>query len=197
MSRDLSDIVAVDVEPAGVHFRYLVFQLQVDSQSKLLVRALNFRPYRDELEQQIINWTWQGLEASGFTESGVQLSVGGGGTLNINPYYETVTLFGESPEYGAEEERETVAGLMQEAFSDHEVSWFEPGFFEEQEKIAREAKAKAAAERAARKAQRQDSERAGESSEAEPESPEGEQEEASAATSDSEPGLHSEDGSSS
>lgn len=182
----------MDVEPAGVHFRYLVFQLQVEDQSKLLVRALNFQPYRDELEQQIINWTWQGLEESGFNESGAELSVSGGGTLNINPYYETVTLFGESPEYGSEEERETVAGLVRQAFSDHEVSWFEPGYFEEQERIATEAKAKAAAERAARKAQRQDSEAA----EASPETQGEEKEEASAGTSDGEAGQHGEDGSS-
>jgi len=157
-SKDLSNIPTVNVEPGGVHFRYLVFQLQCKDETRLLVRALNFRPYRDELEQQIINWTWQSLEESGFDESGAQLSVGGGGTLNINPYYRTVTLFGESPEYGPEKERETVARLVQERFSGHEVSWFETAYFKEQERIAKEAKAKAAAERATRKAQRQESE---------------------------------------
>ena len=173
-SKDLSNIPAVNVERGGVHFRYLVFQLQCkfvaklwprfqylspeqSDETRLLVRALNFRPYRDELEQQIINWTWQGLEEFGFDESGAQLSVGGGGTLNINPYYGTVTLFGESPEYGPEEERETVARLVQERFSGHEISWFETGYFKEQEGIAKKEKAKAAAERAARKAERQKS----------------------------------------
>ena len=93
MSKNLSNITAIILEPGGVHFRYLVLQVQIEDQSKLLVRALNFRPYRDKLEQKIVNWTWKDLEECGFKESEIQLTVGGGGTLNINPYYESVTLF--------------------------------------------------------------------------------------------------------
>ena len=158
MSKNLSNITAIILEPGGVHFRYLVLQVQIEDQSKLLVRALNFRPYRDKLEQKIVNWTWKDLEERGFKESETQLTVGGGGTLNINPYYETVTLFGESPQYGPEPERKTVAQLFQKVFSEHEISWFEPGFFKEQEKIAKEKKAKLAAQRTARKVQKQSTE---------------------------------------
>ena len=67
--------------------------------------------------KRIINWAWQGLEDTGVDESGATLPVDGGGSLAINPYYETVTLFGASSEYGPEEERETVARLFQDAFS--------------------------------------------------------------------------------
>ncbi len=154
MAIDLSEIPRLEVESAGVHFRYLVFRLAVKDQEEVLVRALNFRPYREELDRRIINWAWQSLEDTGLDESQATLQVGGGGSLAINPYYETVTLFGESPEYGPEEERETVARLFQEAFPEHEVSWYPVGHFEEQEKKAKAAKAAAAAARAEKKAQK-------------------------------------------
>jgi len=154
MAIDLSKIPRLEVEDGGVHFRYLVFQLTVENQEGVLVRALGFRPYREELDQRIINWAWQGLEDTGLDESGATLQVAGGGSLAINPYYETVTLFGTSSEYGPEEERETVARLFQDAFPDYEVSWYPLGYFEEQEKKAKEAKAAAAAARAEKKAQK-------------------------------------------
>jgi hypothetical protein len=154
MAIDLSEIPRLEVESAGVHFRYLVFRLAVQDQEEVLVRALNFRPYREELDRRIINWAWQSLEDTGLDESQATLQVGGGGSLAINPYYETVTLFGESPEYGPEEERETVARLFQEAFPEHEVSWYPVGHFEEQEKKAKAAKAAAAAARTEKKAQK-------------------------------------------
>ena len=154
MAIDLSKIPRLEVEEGGVHFRYLVFRLTVEDQEGVLVRALNFQPYREELDQSIINWAWQSLEDTGLDESGATLQVGGGGSLAINPYYETVTLFGASSEYGTEEERETVARLFQDAFPDYEVSWYPLGYFEEQEKKAKEAKAAAAAARAEKKAQK-------------------------------------------
>ncbi len=154
MAIDLSKIPRLEVEDGGVHFRYLVFRLTVEDQEGVLVRALNFQPYREELDQSIINWAWQSLEDTGLDESGATLQVGGGGSLAINPYYETVTLFGASSEYGPEEERETVARLFQDAFPDYEVSWYPLGYFEEQEKKAKEAKAAAAAARAEKKAQK-------------------------------------------
>ena len=152
MAIDLSKIPRLEVEEGGVHFRYLVFRLTVEDQEGVLVRALNFQPYREELDQSIINWAWQSLEDTGLDESGATLQVSGGGSLAINPYYETVTLFGASSEYGPEEERETVARLFQDAFPDYEVSWYPLGYFEEQEKKAKEAKAAAA--RAEKKAQK-------------------------------------------
>ncbi len=154
MAIDLSKIPRLEVEDSGVHFRYLVFRLIVGDQEEFLVRTLNFRPYREELDQRIINWTWQSLEGTGLDESRATLHVGGGGSLAINPYYATVTLFGASPEYGPEEERETVARLFQDKFPDYEVSWYPLGYFEEQEKKAKEAKAAAAAARAEKKAQK-------------------------------------------
>ncbi len=154
MAIDLSKIPRLEVEDGGVHFRYLVFQLTVENQEGVLVRALGFRPYREELDQRIINWAWQGLEDTGLDESGATLQVAGGGSLAINPYYETVTLFGTSSEYGPEEERETVARLFQDAFPDYEVSWYPLGYFEEEEKKAKEAKAAAAAARAEQQARK-------------------------------------------
>ena len=154
MAIDLSKMPRLEVEDGGVHFRYLVFRLTVEDQEGVLVRALNFHPYREELDQSIINWAWQSLEDTGLDESGPTLQVGGGGSLAINPYYETVTLFGASSEYGPEEERETVARLFQDAFPDYEVSWYPLGYFEEQEKKAKAAKAAAAAARAEKKAQK-------------------------------------------
>ena len=152
MAIDLSKMARLEIENSGVHFRYLVFRLTVEDQEEVLVRALNFRPYREELDQRIINWTWQGLEGTGLDESRASLHVGGGGSLAVNPYYATVTLFGASPEYGPEEERETVARLFQDEFPDHEVSWYPLGYFEDQEKKAKEAKTAAAAAREENKA---------------------------------------------
>ena len=152
MAIDLSRIPPLEVENSGVHFRYLVFRLTVGDQEKVLVRGLNFRPYREELDQRIINWTWQSLEGTGLDESQATLHVGGGGSLAVNPYYATVTLFGASPEYGPEKDREIVARLFEDEFPDCEVSWYPLGYFEKQEKKAKEAKAAAAAARAEKKA---------------------------------------------
>ena len=154
MAIDLSKIPGLEVENSGVHFCYLVFQLTVEDQEKVLVRALNFRAYGEELDQRIINWAWQSLEDTGLDDSRATLHVGGGGSLAVNPYYATVTLFGASPEYGPEEERETVARLFQDEFPDYEVSWYPLGHFEEEQKKAKEAKAAAAAARAETKARR-------------------------------------------
>ena len=125
MAIDLSKIPRLEVEDGGVHFRYLVFRLTVEDQEGVLVRALNFQPYREELDQSIINWAWQSLEDTGLDESGATLQVGGGGSLAIDPYYETATLFGASSEYGPEEERGTVARLFQEAFPDYDCAQFD------------------------------------------------------------------------
>ena len=154
MTADLSKIPRLEVEKSGVHFRYLVFRLTVGDQEEVLVRAVNFHPYREELDQRIVNSTWQSLESTGLDESQATLHVGGGGSLAVNPYYATVTLFGASPEYGPEEDRETVARLFEDEFPDYEVSWYPLGYFEEQEKKAKEEKAAAAAARAEKKAQK-------------------------------------------
>ena len=154
MSADLKRIPALDVESSGVHFRYLVFRVTVQDQDAVLVRAVNFRPYREELDQRIVNWAWESLEEAGLDESQARLEVGGGGSLSINPYYLTVTVFGASPRYGAEEDREAVAGLVQDAFPDYEVSWYTEDHFEEQEKRAQEEKAAAAAARKKKQAEK-------------------------------------------
>ena len=145
----LASIPNVAIEESGVHFRYLVLKLRASEEVKTLVRALNFRPYRDHLEQRIINWTWDGLEEAGLNEESASLSVAGGGSLSINPYYETVTVFGQNPAHGIEENREEIAQLLKEAFPSHELSWFAPGHYEEQQRQEKEAKATAAAARKA------------------------------------------------
>ena len=71
----LASIPNVAVESSGVHFCYLVLKLTAGDQVKTLVRALNFRPYRDNLEQRIIKWTWGGLEEAGLDEGNAFLSV--------------------------------------------------------------------------------------------------------------------------
>jgi hypothetical protein len=141
----LVSIPNVAVEDSGVHFCYLALKLTAGDQVKTLVRALNFRPYRDNLEQRIIEWTWGGLEEAGLDEDSAFLSVKGGGSLSINPYYGTVTVFGGSPDSGIEENREEVAQLLREAFPSHDLSWFTPGHYEEQQRKEKEAKAAAIA----------------------------------------------------
>jgi len=158
----LASIPNVAVESSGVHFCYLVLKLTAGDQVKTLVRALNFRPYRDNLEQRIIKWTWGGLEEAGLDEGNAFLSVKGGGSLSINPYYGTVTVFGGRPDSGIEENREEVAQLLREAFPSHDLSWFTPEHYEQQQRKAKEAKAAAiAAKKAAAKAKKVDGETKG------------------------------------
>ena len=44
--------------------------------------------------------------------------------MAYNPYYQTIKLFGTSLNYGAEEDREASAKLLECAYPECEVSWF-------------------------------------------------------------------------
>lgn len=121
---ELDGLPDVRLEESGVTFKYLVLRFDSDGQGKVLVRGVNYRPYEPDAVQRIVNWTWDELEASGFREGQDDLTMVGGGTLSINPYYEKVTLFGELPGVGAEPDREATSQLVKAAFPDHSVEWF-------------------------------------------------------------------------
>jgi len=150
----LNDIPAVRLLDLGVSFRYLVFRLTSGEDATVLVRGLNFRPYETGIEQRIINQTIAELAEFGFQEGRDQLATNGGGTARLNPYCETITLFGTSLERDSEENRAEVHELFQQAFPEHSVDWFSEGHAAEVERKEREAKAKVKAAQAAAKAEK-------------------------------------------
>ncbi|MDA2930588.1 hypothetical protein MYX84_11685, partial [Acidobacteria bacterium AH-259-O06] len=115
----LSQIPDVRLEGGGVMFKYLVFDLELAGEKKTILRALNYQPYLPNMEEQIIKATKEELEESGFFESGGDFKVGGGASMAFNLYYETITLFGNSQSYGAENNREAAAKMMESAFPEH------------------------------------------------------------------------------
>ena len=109
----------------GVMFKYLVFEARQSNQLKRIVRALNYAPYVGDIEEQLFSWIREELEVFDFFVTGGTLDARGGGTFALNPYYETVTLFGTSETYGVESNRETVTKILKRAFPEYEVTWFE------------------------------------------------------------------------
>ncbi len=122
---DFERVPDVQFQDPGVIFRYLVLRFRSGDQEKTLVRGINYRPYEPETAQRIINWTWDELEAAGFREGRDELGLEGGGTLSVNPYYETATLFGAAS-VGPEADRAATASMLEKAFPGHKVEWFPP-----------------------------------------------------------------------
>ena len=122
---ELSEIQDVRLEEGGgVTFRYLVLNLQLRGEKKLALRALNYLPSRKGMEEQIIAWTKEELDEVRFFASGGDFVISGGGSLTLNPYDETICLFGSNKPYGSENDRESLARLVEAAFPDYKVSWF-------------------------------------------------------------------------
>ena len=121
---ELLESPEVRLQTEGVMFKYLYFEAQQSGQTKGFVRALNYAPYVSDLEEQIVLWLREELEATNFFIAEGVLKTLGGGTMTLNRYYETITLFGASESHGAEENREAVARSIEGAFPDHEVTWF-------------------------------------------------------------------------
>ena len=122
----LSEIASVRLEEGGVMFQYLLIQLEREGQAKAIVRGVNYQSYREGLEEQIVQAAQQELRDSSFLDQGVGFEVAGGGSITLNPYDETITLFGASQRYGVEGSREAVAKMLEAAFPEHKVSWFSP-----------------------------------------------------------------------
>ncbi len=123
---ELSEIASVRLEEGGVMYKYLLIQLEQDGQTKAVVRGLNYQSYRKDLEEQIVRTAEQELRDSRFLDQGGSFEVTGGGSITLNPYCQTMTLFGASQIYGAEGNREPVAKMVEAAYPAHEVSWFSP-----------------------------------------------------------------------
>lgn len=123
----LSEIPSVRLEDSGgVTFKYLVLVLQLDGQKISIVRGMNYQPYHPDFEEKIIGWTKQELDDVGFFDRGGDFVVKGGGSLTLNPYDETISIFGSNGPYGPEKNREAVAELVQSAFPTYKVFWFSP-----------------------------------------------------------------------
>ena len=123
---ELSEIASVRLEEGGVMIKYLLFQLDREGQAKAIVRGVNYQSYREGLEEQIVQAAEQELRDSSFLDQGGGFEVAGGGSITLNPYYETITLFGASRSYGVEQDREAVAKMLEVAYPEHKVSWFSP-----------------------------------------------------------------------
>ena len=121
---ELSEIPEVWLRTEGVMFKYLYFEAQQSGQIKGLVRALNYAPYVHDIEEQIVLWLREELVTTTFLTAGGILNILGGGTMTLNRYYETIALFGASESHGVEKDREAVARLIEGAFPDYEVTWF-------------------------------------------------------------------------
>ncbi len=119
----LGEIPDVRLQTKGVMFQYLLFEIEQAGQSKTIVRGVNYQPYRDDADEQLVEWVREELQEGNSLDQDGGLKIEGGGTITLNPYYETLTLFGASQEYGEEKNRADVARMFEQAFPDHEVSW--------------------------------------------------------------------------
>ncbi len=128
---DLKTIPTFHFEEEGVSFKYLVFRLKTDDQEESVVRGVNFRPYEHRASERILQGLREELRSLGFGENTVQLDVDGGGSVSVNPYDETVVVFGEAPEHGAESDREWVAERLGQAFPHCQINTYQPGETEE------------------------------------------------------------------
>lgn len=115
----LSEIPNVRLNTEGVMYKYLLLKIEVGKESKEVVRGLT--SLVDETET--VQWVERELEKVGIEEGQRQIEVLGGGSFALNPYYETITLFGASPKYGEESDRLSVATLMETVFEDFKVAW--------------------------------------------------------------------------
>ena len=123
---ELSEVASVRLEEGGVMFKYLLIQFEREGQARAIVRGLNYQAYREGLEAQIVQVAEQELRDRSFLGQGDGFEVAGGGSITLNPYCETITLFGASQKYGAEADREAVAKMVEAAYPEHKVSWFSP-----------------------------------------------------------------------
>ncbi|MDA2935374.1 hypothetical protein MYX82_13705 [Acidobacteria bacterium AH-259-D05] len=123
---ELSEIASVWLEEEGVIFKYLLIDLEKAGESKAIVRGLNHTPYAGNIEEEIVNSTEEELKEGNFFENGGNLQIKGGGSITINSYNGTIALYGASQTYGAEKNREAVASMIEDAYPEHEVSWFVP-----------------------------------------------------------------------
>jgi hypothetical protein len=119
----LSEISDVRLQTKGVMFKYLLFEIEQSGEKKKLVRGVNYQPYHNDVDDQIVQWVREELREGSFFEKGGDFRIEGGGTITLNPYSETLAVFGASVVYGEEENREDVAKMFERAFPDHEVSW--------------------------------------------------------------------------
>ena len=87
---------------------------------------MNYLPYRSQIEETIIRLTKEELEERGFFDQGGDFSVEGGGTLDLNRYYDTITLYGANSAYGAEQDRSGAAEVLRQVFPDYGISLYEP-----------------------------------------------------------------------
>ncbi len=123
----LESVPACRMEESGVSFKYLVFRLKSGEAEKQVLRGVNFQPYEADANRRIERQLRAELERLGFDPRANGLSVLGGGTISVNPYYETVTVFGENPEHGAEPDRSATLALLSGAFAGYEVKSYEAG----------------------------------------------------------------------
>ena len=121
---EFAEIDNVQLEEGGVMFRYLLIQIERNGQTKDIVRGVNYQSYREGLEEKIVQAVERELRDRDFIEGGGVIKVDGGGSIALNPYQETVILFGSSQGYGVEQDRECVAKMLGVAYPEHTVSWF-------------------------------------------------------------------------
>ena len=108
----------------GVTFKYLVLTLTLGEKKRSVLRGLNYLPANKQMEEEIIRQTRDELEEADFFAGGGEFLVDGGGSLTLNPYDQTVCLFGSNIPYGCETDREATARTVQTSFPNHTVTWF-------------------------------------------------------------------------
>lgn len=124
---DLSQIPGVRLQDGdSVTFQYLVINLELKGEKKSILRGQNWRPYQPDVDAEIIAWTKEELDGFDFFDQGGDFLVEGGGTLTLNPYDETVALYGANRPYGPEKDRAETAKVVQASYPDHKISWFPP-----------------------------------------------------------------------
>jgi len=133
----VAEIPELSLFGEGVTFQYLAISLKRGEEQEGILRGLNYTPYSGDAKEGIVSRLQTELEDLDFFDQGGEFSIAGGGSIAMNPYNETIVLFGQSQSCGAEENREASAKALERAFPDHSVEWHPP-----QEKPPEKAPAK-------------------------------------------------------
>lgn len=121
---EILQIPELDLQGGGVMVKYLRFSVQGAEGKRQIVRGVNYLPYQADIEKEIVEFTSRELQES--SGDAGDLTVEGGGSITINLYYETITLFGTSTHHGVEQERAETAAILERAYPDYKVSWYNP-----------------------------------------------------------------------
>ncbi|MBI4447048.1 MAG: hypothetical protein HY645_14225 [Acidobacteria bacterium] len=122
-------------EGGGVTFRYLAFEISCREGIRPVLRAVNYRSYEPSQENSIMRM----LESELSSPQETPYRIMGGGSLTLNNYEQTITIYGANPVFGAEPQREKTAAMLERSLPGYKTTWFGPDVKPATEKAPRKA----------------------------------------------------------